>query len=114
MKSLAPLIGLILIIINISVCLIFSGYEWLNAILSSVIILVNVLLVLWINSMGLKDGFRISLDLLIPFMGLIAFFCVACSAPQIEDNGGIIAAICITAFQAILILICRAVSNYVE
>lgn len=113
-KTVAPVIGLILIVVNLLFCLILSDYEWFNAGLSSVIILLNTLLVWRIDTMGLKDGFRISLDFLMPTIGAVEFFLVACSEPQIENNGCFVAAIVLLAFQLIVLLVCKTVSNGVK
>lgn len=113
-KTLALVIGLILIVVNLIFSLILSDYEWFSAGLSSAVILLNALLVWRIDTMGLKDGFRISFDFLMPTIGAIEFFLVACSKPQIEDNGCFVAAVVLLAFQLIILLICKAVSNGVK
>jgi len=112
-KTIAPTIGFILIVVNLLICLVLSRYGWFNAGLSSAVILLNMLLVWRIDTMGLKDGFRIALDFLMPAIGTVEFFLVALSKPQIEDNGCFVVAICLLAFQLIVLITCKVVSNNV-
>lgn len=110
-KTLAPSIGAILVVLNLICGLTISSYEWFSVGLSSLVIIINSLLLWRIDTMGLKDGFRISLDFLMSGCGIVEFFLVACSEPVIEDNGCVIAAVILLAFELIFFIICKTVSN---
>jgi hypothetical protein len=113
-KTLAPIIGIIFIVLNLLFCLILSDYQWFNAACSSVIIIINTLLVWRIDVIGLKDGFRISFDFIMPSIGVIEFFLLACSESHFKDNKSLIIAIGLLAFQFIMLLICKTISKGVK
>lgn len=114
MKNTLLIIGIILVAINAICALIISDYSWVNAGASSVVIILNLFFLCRVCTVGLKDGYKYSLSVFLPILGVIEFLCSAFSAPQFEDNYGFVAALCLIVLQILCLLACNKVSKRVH
>ena len=73
MKSIILSVAGFALVINILCGLIISSYSIFNCGITSGIIILNALLLLLVSEITLKDGFRISLNVLFPLMALVEF-----------------------------------------
>ena len=104
MKNLRFVIGLILLVLNLLCWLLLSCYNTFNAIASSVIIIVNVVLLWFVDGVHLKDGYRVSLNCLFPFFAFIEFLCMVFCRPYLEDNIVIVIVLLAIVLQIILLV----------
>ena len=114
MKNLTFIIGLMLILLNLLFGLILSSYANFNMVANCVVIAVNVLLIWLVGSIQLKDGFRISLNVLFPLFAIVEFLSIAFSRPQMEDNGAVIFVLLAIMLQVILLLGTNHVSKTIQ
>ena len=104
MKNLTFVIGLILLMLNLLCWLLLSCYNTFNAIASSVIIIVNVVLLWFVDGVHLKDGYRVSLNCLFSFFAFIEFLCMVFCRPYLEDNIVIVIVLLAIVLQIILLV----------
>ena len=102
MKTLTICISLILIVVNILAGLILKDFHKENVVASSCVLLVNALLLLAIAKFQIKDAFKISFFILLPFFCLIEYILAVLSPSTFDDNLYAIGIICCFAFQMIL------------
>lgn len=105
----------ILTLINLFITLIMTKYTWLNFSFSSIVILLTSTLLLWIaESANMKSAFRISLNIIIPFLGIIEFLIAVFMHGAFKDNWGIIIILFFMMLQFILIFSAAKISKRLE
>lgn len=103
-----------LLVTNFLFGLLLSGYEWLNVLLSSGIILLFGIFMLLIGVIQLKDGFKSSLYVLYPILGFIELVLSPFSPNRITDNWVVIVVTLLSVFQLILLFIAKVISNRIK
>ena len=98
MKTIVFYIGLLCMVINTICGLVLSSYSLFNCLLTSGIIVINMVLMYLVSVLTLKDAYRISANVLFPLLFLVEFVCGLFSPEQWKDNWFII-------FMAVAILI---------
>lgn len=111
MKSVTFIIGLLMLAINIFAGKILSAYAPFNMWANCGVITVNVIFLWLVDVVYMKDGFRVSLDSLFPFLGIIEFLCIAFSRSQLEDNGAVIFVLLLILLQIVLLLVANQASR---
>ena len=111
MKSTSLIVGCILLMLNLLIGMIISSYETFHVVTNSGIIIVNTALLLVLGTLNVKDGFRYSLNLLIPIFALIEFLIICFSRPEVENNWGLIVVLLILILQVILLLGAKKMSD---
>ena len=114
MKNLTFIVGLMLLVLNVVFGLVLSGYHTFNVCVNCGVILINVLLIWLLGVVQLKDGFRISLNVLFPLFAVVEFLSIAFSRPQMEDNGAIIFVLLAILLQVILLMGANHVSKTIQ
>lgn len=105
MKQSIILIGSILVIVNLLLGLIILAYGCVNLVVSTVILVLTAVVLLLVNGrMSLKDGYVVSLNILIPIIGLIQYLIAIFMPSRFSDNWGLITLLVITAIEAILLV----------
>lgn len=109
------LIGGIAAVFNLLVGLIVSAYGEINLTITTVIIFLTTAILLGINGpIGLKDGFKVSLNFIIPIFALIEYLLALFMPNHIADNWCLVAILFIFAFEAIILISVRAISNKIR
>ena len=103
-----------LLITNFLFGLLLSSYEWLNVLLSCIIIILFGIFMSLIGIVQLKDGFKSSLYVLYPILGFIELILSLFSPNKIMDNWVIIVLTLIVVFQLILLFITKVISNRIQ
>ncbi|WP_290460733.1 hypothetical protein [Bacteroides caecimuris] len=103
MKQIFPILYVIFLMINIVAGLILSCYPMFNMGINTVVICVAALFSYWVNKGSFKSAFTTSLAFIIPLFTLIEFIMGLLMPSQLEDNWGIIAILCLMAFNGCLI-----------
>jgi len=111
MNKLIVIISTCLLALNVLAGLIISAYKPFNVCFSCVAIIVTAILLCLLNTVQLKDAFRISLAFLFLFCGLVEFFLGCFSYPSISDNGCLIAALLMVVCEVVILLICSFTSR---
>lgn len=105
MKQIIIIIGVILLIANLLFGLILSSYEAFNLFVSSLVIAITTILLLCVNIINLKDGFRISLYVLFSLFGIIEFVLSLFSFKAFENNWFLLLIVLFLAIESILLLV---------
>lgn len=114
MKGLTFILGLLMLAINIVAGKILSAYAPFNMWANCGVIIVNVIFLWLVDVVHMKDGFRVSLNSLFPFLGVIEFLCIAFCRSQLEDNGTVIFVLLLILLQIILLLIANQTSRSIQ
>jgi hypothetical protein len=112
MKNIFTYIGIILLILNSFVGLIFSKYAIYNWLSNNVIIIVNTIILSLLSNSKYKDGFKISLSFLLPVIGAVQFIIGAIMQNKIQDNMLLITIFVLFSIQFFLLLIGKIFSKY--
>ena len=114
MKILTFIIGFLLLAFNIIAGKLLSAYAPFNMWANCVVIVANVILICMLSIIRLKDGFRVSLNFLFPFLGVIEFLSIVFCSPQLKDNGTILIVLLIILLQILLLLSAGYVSRFIQ
>ena len=108
-------IGGIYAILNLLIGLIISSYEGFNlAITTAIIIITTVLLMIVNGGWGLKDGYKVSLDFIIPTIGIIQYFFALFMPNGWRDNWCLIVILMLLALETILLICVKIILNKIK
>ena len=110
MKQFVIISGAILLTVNLLLGLILSSFDIFNVCVSSAVIVVTTGLLYLINAMRMKDGYKVSLFLLLSLFGMVEYGLSLFAPSQFTDNWWLIVIILLTAMEAILLFITHKVS----
>lgn len=111
MKQVIIIIGCLILALNLLFGLLLSSYQSFNMLLNCGVIILNTLILLWIGEIELKDGFKVSYNVLFPLLTLIEVFIVAFAPQRWEDNGALLFIVLLLALQITLLIISHYVSK---
>lgn len=115
MKKSIIVIGSILFIINLLLGLIISAYGCVNLFVSTAIILLTTIILLVVNDyMRLKDGYKVSLNVIIPIIGLIQYLIAIFMPSRFSDNWGLITLLVLIAIEAIILVAANSISTKIR
>ena len=105
MKNIYLIIGLLLVLVNSFIGLILTDYQTYNWILSDAIIIVNTLLLQYISRSEINDGFKVSMTLIFPIIGLISFLMSLNLEEKFENNISFIGILILVSLQFVFLII---------
>lgn len=105
---------LMLLTVNVLAGLIFKGYEWENVGFSSIVLIANFLFVIVLQTINLKDAFKITLSFFLPFMGIIELILAILAPVEFYDNVYLMGIIGLVVFQILVFLIINVVSQKID
>lgn len=114
MNKLVIVVSACLLVVNVLAGLIISAYEPFNVCFSSAAIVVTAILLCLLNTVQLKDAFRISLAFLFSFCGLVEFILGCSCSPSFADNGCLITALLMVVGEVAILLICCLISKSIK
>ena len=114
MNRIVIIISVCLLVVNVLAGLIISVYEPFNVCFSSSAIVVTAVLLCLLNTVRLKDAFRISLAFLFSFCGLVEIILGCSCYPSFTDNGCLIAALLMVVGEIAVLLICSLTSKSIK
>ena len=100
--------------INLVAGKILSSYDSFNILANSIVIIVNVILLWFVDVIHMKEGFRVSLSCLFPFLGVIEYLCFIFCDSQLENNGIVIFVMLLILLQIVLLVIADQVSRSIQ
>lgn len=104
MKNISIVIGTLLLLLNVVLGLMLSVYPTFNWLLNSVVLLLAIAMLYGVSALTIKDGFRVSLNCLIPMFSLIEVVCGCFARQQWHDNLCLIIILLLWVIQAIVII----------
>ena len=108
-------IGCVFALLNLLIGLIVSAYGGVNIAVTTVIIILTIVILLGVNgSLGLKDGFKVSLNFIIPVIGLIEYFFALFMPNRFTDNWCLIVILILLAFDALILIGTKSISNKIR
>ncbi len=111
MKNLTLIIGCIALVLNLLFGYLLSAFEPFNVVFTCVVIVLTTLLIWLLRVVPMKDGFVIGLGFLFLFLGIVEYVLGLNSDPQFTDNGILITAIILVAFETVILLICSSITK---
>ncbi len=104
--------GVLFGVVNLLIGLIVTAYGSVNIAVTTVVIALTTVLLLAVNSrMRLSAGYRVSLGLIIPVIGVVQYFMGIFMPSRFFDNWALIALIITVAFEAVLLIAANSASN---
>lgn len=113
MRRVVILSGAILLVMNLLFAVILSCYGGYAVAVSSFVIIATCGLLCAIDSIKLKDAYKVSLTVLFSVLGCVEFLLSLFSPNQLEDNWWLIVVIGLLAVEAIILVITNTVSHKV-
>ena len=114
MKNLTLIIGCVALVLNLLFGFLLSAFEPFNVGFTSIVIVLTTLLIWLLRVVPMKDGFVIGLGFLFLLLGIVEYVLGSVSRPEFTDNGVVITAIILVAFEAVTLLICSSISKTVK
>lgn len=111
MKLLILLSTFLFVVLNILFGAIIQNYEWYNVILSSGVLVCNLIIVLALLYLKFKDAFKVSLCILFPIMTVGEFVLAVLTPYSFYDNWFIISIMVALSIQVILMLVTTIISQ---
>ena len=105
----------ILCAVNLLLGLIISAYGCLNIAISTIIIILTAIILLAVNRIvPLKDGYKVSLNIIFPAIGFIQYLLAVFMPNRFSDNWGLIAIIILVAIETILLVVANSISTKIK
>ena len=112
MSKIILLLGTLLIIVNTIIGLLLSNYLPFNWISVDIVLLINTILLYQISSNAIiSNGYKISLSLIFPLLGLTSIILAILSTEKYKDNYYLIGFISILAIEIILFLLAKNIKS---
>ncbi len=111
MKTIIATFGLLLIAVNLLFGYLLTVYLWHTALVTSVALLIEVVFMMIVSTVSMKDAFRLSLNVLFPFLALIQFITLLYVPQDGFDSICYVIAVGIMLLQVLLILAVNKVSK---
>lgn len=111
MKNIYIIIGVVVVLINSLIGLIFSSYQTFNWLSSDVIIIINALLLHFLSHLKISDGFKVALTFIFPILGLISFFFSLSLEDKLENNISLVGILILTSIQTIILIIANSLKT---
>lgn len=111
MKKVLLILGIVLLIANVLSGLIISSYELFNICVTSVVIVLTTVSLIYLSSLKLKDALKIALLFLFVFIGIIEFVLGVKTPKEFKDNWYLIAMIVLLIIESVFLVFCQYVSK---
>lgn len=111
MKQITMIFGLLIIAVNLLFGYIVSSYLWHTAMVTSIALGIEVLMLILVSCVSMRDAFRVSLNVLFPIFALIQFITLLYVPEEGFDSICYIVAIGIILLQVLLLLAVNSVSK---
>ena len=86
MKNSFLFLGLLLVLINTMIGIIFSSYKPFNMGMADISLILSTALIYRVYKSSIADGFKIGFTMLFTITGLIRLICAIVSAEELKDN----------------------------
>ena len=111
MKKTTLFTGIILILINTTIGLIFESYKPFNMIMADFSIILSTAIIYIAYSSKIADGFKIGFTVAFALTGLIRFICAIVSSENIKNNFAIVSFIILLSIEFLFLIIGNSLKN---
>ena len=111
MKNIFVITGVILVLINTTVGLIFQDYATHKMLFGDLSIALSTGLLFLTYSLKTSDGFKIGYTLIFGISGLIRFICAILSTDELKNNIVLLIFIIILSVEGLLVFISHSLRN---
>ena len=111
MKNSFLVLGVLLVLINTSIGIIFSAYKPFNMVMANVSILLSTALIYGVYKSAIFDGFKIGFTMMFAITGLIRLICAIVSAEQFKDNFAFLIFIILLAVEGLCFFVANGIKN---
>lgn len=111
MKHITIILGLLIIAANLLFGHIMNSYPWHTAVVTSVALVIEIIMLLLVSCVPMKDAFRASLNILFPAIALIQFITLLYVPDEGFDSACYVVAIVLFLLQVLLLLATNHVSK---
>jgi hypothetical protein len=111
MKQITVVFGIVLIAVNLLLGYFLPSYVWHTAVVTSVALGIELMLMLLVSCTPMKDAFRVSLNVLFPLLALIQFVALLYVPQEGYDSVCYVVAAVIFLVQVLLLLAVNVVSK---
>jgi hypothetical protein len=112
MKQITAIFGILLIAVNLLFGYLLTSYAWHTAVVTSVALGIEIILMIVVSCIRLKDAFRASFNVLFPLLAIIQFIVLLFVPQDGGDSACYIIAAVIALVQILLLLAANAVSKH--
>lgn len=103
-----------MLVLNVIFGFVLTAYAPFKVCFTSAAIIVTAILICLLSAIRLKDAFAISLSFLFSFLGIVEFILGCYSSDTFTDNGYLVAALVLIAFEIAILLICNLISKSIK
>lgn len=114
MKKILLIFGILIIAANLTFGYILSSYLWHTATVTSIALSIQVIMLLLVSIVNMKDAFRASLNILFPLFAIIQFIALQFVPEDGYDSMYYVAAIGILLLQILLLLVVNHISSKIN
>lgn len=112
MKKTVLFVSLAVLVVNILAGLLLSGYHVFNVLSTSAVVVLTAALMYIAENATMKDAFRVSLPFIFGTFGIVMFFLMLFSRPQLQDNWCVIVSLIIALIEVMVMYVTYRVSKH--
>jgi len=110
MKNINLKIGLVLILVNSTIGMIFNSYETFNWLFVDFVIIFNITLLQIAYYSKISDGFKVALSFILPIIGVVTFLLSLELERKIENNIFLSGILILFSIQIIILMIAKTIN----
>lgn len=103
MKQIVLTLGVIFLFANLAFGLVLDSYDLFNLLMSSGVIIFTTIILMSIELIKMKDGFKVPLYVINSFCGIIEYIIAMIAKNDMSNNWFYVALIVVIAFQLVLL-----------
>jgi len=112
MKKTILFATLAVLAVNLLAGLLLSGYHTFNVLATSAVIAITTALIYITEYITMKDAFRVSLSFIFAALGVVMFFLMLFSKPQLQDNWCVIMSLVFLLMEVVMLYVTHRISKY--
>lgn len=114
MKNIYIVIGLVAVLINSLIGIIFKTYETFNWLFADAVIILNVILLQILYHSKISDGFKVALNFILPVLGFVTFILSLKLENKLENNFLLSGILILFSIQIILLMITNTLKTNIK
>lgn len=114
MKQIVVTLGVIFLLANLAFGLVLDSYDLFNLLMSSGAIIFTTIILMSIELIKMKDGFKVPLYVINSFCGIIEYIIALVAKNDMSNNWFYVLLIVIVAFQLVLLTATNVTSKKIK
>lgn len=111
MKTVTIIVATIIILFNVVFGFVLTDYTWFNVCFTSIVVIMNTILLCLLDGIKLKTAFSSALYILFSFCAFAEFTLGCLSPEQFENNWYLVSALIIFVSESILLTLSKYISK---